>query len=427
MISFNNRNLCEFCFEELTPYNISTHHCTSCRNVEKYHSALSEGQVLHGKYIIGKVLGQGGFGITYLCYDTSTNTKVAIKEYFPAHCTHRNPGERTLRVNSEPEAFKKGLKKYREEANLLAKLRGHKGIVEVMSYFSENNTEYFVMEYLSGKDFKALKAENPNMEENYVIYLMMETLKTLTVIHSKSILHRDISPNNIFFCDSGHIKLIDFGASRIANMGASNSLSVILNPGFAPPEQYKKKGRQGPWTDIYALGSTMYFMLKGKLPEPATSRLVKDVLDLSGISTNLAYILTKMLALNIDMRYQRAEDVIRDLIALQCAETPSAGSSNNGAKAVPSAVTGYNTEAKANNAPPAEIVDSNGNKINLPDNSDGQYIYANSEKNHNTNNGNTHTSFGFTGTKNDALYNKIAFTVAGVCFAVIVIALLALL
>ena len=317
MISVDNRNYCKHCFAELSFCEDGGHVCTSHSNYEDYPCALQEGQVLAGKYIVGKVLGKGGFGITYLCFDTFLKRRVAIKEYFPDTYSHRDSGKKTVSVTNSETMYKYGADKFYNEAKLLAQFKNTKGIVEVYEFFRENNTVYFVMEMLDGCDLRTLCKSNRICDENYVVYLVLETLKSLKILHEHNVIHRDISPDNIYLCNDGNIKLIDFGAARVTAGDSSKKLSVLLKKEFAPLEQYQSNGKQGPWTDIYALGATMYYLLKRIAPEDAVSRLNCDSLNMSGITPEIAAVLNKMLALQIDSRYKNVQEVIDDLMKTQ--------------------------------------------------------------------------------------------------------------
>ena len=319
MITINGRRLCEHCFSIVSEHEARCTNCSGRSNRDKYPTALNEGEVLAGKYITGKVLGKGGFGITYLCYDITKDCKVAIKEYLPDSYSYRASGRKTVSVarREDEQQYKTGAEKFYDEAKLLSQFAGAEGIVEVKEFFRENNTVYFVMEYLKGVDLKKYLLNKGRMREDQVISIAIKVLKSLKILHSRNVLHRDISPDNIFICDTGSVKLIDFGASRISMSGSQNSLSVILKPGFAPLEQYQSNGNQGAWSDIYALGATLYYALKMKTVNDSVSRLNDERLDLSGISPNFAVILDKMLKMQINDRFQSADELIALLYSMR--------------------------------------------------------------------------------------------------------------
>ena len=322
MLNLDNKTICEFCFEEVPERTKNCPHCNGEHNIINYPTALPEGTILVGRYSVGKVLGKGGFGITYLCYDLKERKKVAIKEYLPDTLAHRNSGETIVTTydGETAEHFKNGAEKFYEEAKLVSRFNGNPNIISVYEFFYENNTTYFVMEYLSGMDMKRYWLKNnKRIPEGEVLYIAKRAVEALMIVHSTSVLHRDLSPDNIFLCDNGDVKLIDFGAARQVVADASNSLSVILKHGFAPIEQYQRKGKQGPWTDIYALGASLYLALTGKLPDDAMSRLEDPALDSAGIDPAFADVIDKMMAVKASDRYQNMFAVKNDLDAIDIA------------------------------------------------------------------------------------------------------------
>ena len=310
MLEINGKNLCEYCFSEIEENRDKCTHCSSEKNNSKYPTALPEGTILAGRYVVGRVLGKGGFGITYLCYDTRENKTVAVKEYLPDHLTHRNTGETQVSTYSgeTEEYFRTGAQKFFEEAKLVSNFNGNPNIISVYEFFYENNTTYFVMEYLDGVDLKTyIKQKGGKIPEGEALYIADKVIQALMIVHSTNILHRDISPDNIFICSDGKIKLIDFGAARQVMGEVSKSLSVVLKEGFAPIEQYQTRGKQGPWTDIYALGATLYYSLTGEVLDNAMTRMTDDSqMHLESVSPKLADIITKMLEIKKEDRYQNA-------------------------------------------------------------------------------------------------------------------------
>ncbi|MBQ4628264.1 MAG: leucine-rich repeat protein [Clostridia bacterium] len=324
MLNIDNQNLCELCFAKLPPKMKKCPYCGGEKNIIKYPTSLPEGTILVGRYSVGKVLGKGGFGITYLCYDLKEKKKVAIKEYLPDTLAHRNSGETAVTTfnGEQEEVFKDGAEKFYEEAKLVSRFNGNPNIISVYEFFYENNTTYFVMEYLSGMDLKRyLKKRNGKISEEEALYILNHASDALLIVHSTNILHRDISPDNIFLCDDGSVKLIDFGAARQVLAEASQSLSVIIKHGFAPLEQYQRKGKQGPWSDIYALGSTIYLSVSGKMLDDAMSRLEDDEVNMKDISPDLSSVLLKMIALKREDRYQSIPELKKDLLSLNIEQT----------------------------------------------------------------------------------------------------------
>lgn len=325
MITVNNRSICENCFTET---NISP--CPHCGfDIHAYRQdpiALKLGSVLNQRYMIGGVIGKGGFGITYLAYDLKLDKKLAVKEYYPVGLALRNPDTTRVSVSNEKseEPFRNGAEKFYNEAKMVARFNGNTNIVSVYDFFYENDTVYFTMGYLEGETLKSY-LQHSSITEGQALKIMQDISSALMVTHSNRILHRDISPDNIMICEDGSIKLIDFGAARQVMAEQSQSLSVILKQGFAPLEQYQKKGRQGAWTDIYALGATIYNALTGELIDDPMTRFEDDkkLMDTDhGISPDFWNILKKCLMLKIEERYQDVFELKKDLNDLDIEQEP---------------------------------------------------------------------------------------------------------
>lgn len=323
MIEINGKQLCENCFEE-----ISGDKCGSCGFTAPDsvldQSLLTAGSILSNRYVIGQVIGKGGFGTTYLAYDALVCRKIAIKEYFPYGIAQRTSESAEVSVLSEDnaQAFELGAEKFYNEAKLVSRFNGNPNIVGVYDCFYENNTAYMAMEYLSGRTLKEYMRENGALSAAQALYVAKNVVGALMVTHSASILHRDISPDNIIVCDDGSIKLIDFGAARQVVAEHSQSFSVILKPGFAPPEQYSKKGNQGAWTDVYSVGTTLYYMLTGDIPEDPSARFDNDDTfeeNKFDIAPTLWEVITKATKLKAEDRYQDAYELKKalDLIPVE--------------------------------------------------------------------------------------------------------------
>jgi hypothetical protein len=317
-MNINNKNLCPNCFA-----GASTALCASCGFQEgspsPFPTALPLGTILLGRYIIGRTLGKGGFGVTYLAYDSVEDKKVAVKEYLPDTLSHRTPGETLVSSyhGDKEESFKIGVEKFYEEAQMVSRFNGNPGLIWVHKFFNENQTAYFVMEYLEGTDLKAYLAKNGgSLSEQKLVEIIKPLVDSLIIVHSIGVLHRDISPDNIYMTNDGKVKLLDFGAARQVLGEASKSLSVILKQGFAPIEQYQTRGKQGSWTDIYALGATMYYCLTGKVPDAPMDRLEEDHLVMpENASDGLKAVMHKMLAVRAASRYQDVIELKRDMQA----------------------------------------------------------------------------------------------------------------
>ena len=320
MITIAGKNLCENCFSE-----ISSEPCSVCGFCGQEHisdpTTLASGSVLQGRYAVGRVIGKGGFGITYLAYDIKHEEKIAIKEYYPYGIALRSPETTVVSVTSEETAdvFKKGAEKFYDEARLVAAFNGNPSIVSVYDFFYENDTVYYTMEYLEGTTLKDYVDKNGVITAGQAVLVAERISSALMTAHSSNILHRDISPDNIMICNDGKIKLLDFGAARQVVANASQSLSVILKQGFAPLEQYQKKGRQGPWTDIYSLGATLYYVMTKDIPDDPMSRFEDDAEYSSNkysIYAPLWEMIRKATMLRIEDRYNNVFEFRAELSSL---------------------------------------------------------------------------------------------------------------
>ena len=282
---------------------------------------LRKGTRLIGRYTIEGVLGQGGFGITYLGIDELHEKKVAIKEFFPQGIVTRNIEYRdtvTVTFVGEKDNYEKGKERFLKEARTMAKFSKDKGIVKALDFFEINNTAYIVMEYLEGVTLKQYLAENKRIDAEDLVELLVPLIEALDEIHSQGLIHRDISPDNIMVLPDGRIKLMDFGVARDYTEFGEKSLSIVLKPGYAPPEQYQTHGIQGPWTDIYALCATMYKCITGENPPDAIERVMDDHLkkiSAFGIPVlpQIEEAIIKGMSVAANDRYQNVGDFCEDL------------------------------------------------------------------------------------------------------------------
>ena len=282
---------------------------------------LRKGTRLIGRYTIEGVLGQGGFGITYLGMDELHEKPVAIKEFFPQGIVTRNIEYQdtvTVTFVGEKDNYEKGKERFLKEARTMAKFSKDKGIVKALDFFEINNTAYIVMEYLEGVTLKQYLAENKRIDAEDLVELLVPLIEALDEIHSQGLIHRDISPDNIMVLPDGRIKLMDFGAARDYTEFGEKSLSIVLKPGYAPPEQYQTHGVQGPWTDIYALCATMYKCITGENPPDAIERVMDDHLkkiSAFGIPVlpQIEEAIIKGMSVAANDRYQNVGDFCEDL------------------------------------------------------------------------------------------------------------------
>lgn len=272
---------------------------------------LPPGTIVAGKYLLGRVLGEGGFGITYIGWDLNLQLRVAIKEYYPGGLVSRSAAfSTTLTVftGQRLEYFQNGLEKFIDEARRLGKFWGMPGIVGVKDYFQENKTAYIVMEFAQGQTLKALLKTRPEsrLPADQVFDMMRPVMDALEAVHGAGIIHRDVSPDNLMVDPSGMVRLLDFGAARNFLSAGEKSLSVMLKPGYAPEEQYRSRGQQGPWTDVYGLCATMYRAITGQVPEESLDRLEKDTLRWpSQLEIPINKVQEKALMIGLEVSYKK--------------------------------------------------------------------------------------------------------------------------
>jgi serine/threonine protein kinase len=294
--------------------------CTDCGWAEATlpdsPAQLAPRTILAEKYIFGRVLGQGGFGITYLAWDMLLSRKLAIKEYFPREICSRGRDSRTVQALSQRsrEDFQYGLAKFVEEGRNLARFRDYPGIVSLLEFFEANGTAYIVMAYVEGMTFRQyLDTQGGKISFEATLEILTPVMDALREVHRVGMLHRDISPDNIYLNEDRQVKILDFGATRYALREQSLGLTVLFKPGYAPFEQYSSGGKQGPWTDVYALGATFYRALTGNAPSEAPDRMAHDDLALPSamgikVPVKSEPALLKALAVHWENRFQRIQD-----------------------------------------------------------------------------------------------------------------------
>ena len=254
--------------------------CSNCGNSQQINIAghlLLPGTFLNNRYVVGKCLGEGGFGITYIGRDINLDRLVAIKEYYPAGYVNRsNTVSANVVLNTQGnEYFNQGCDKFLREARILAKFSDEPGIVGVIDFFKQNDTAYIIMDYLKGITLQEYIKQKGKLSADEALRIMLPIMISLEKIHKQGLIHRDISPSNIMIIND-KVKLIDFGAARNVSVDGNNSLSLMLKPGYAPEEQYRSKGLQGPWTDAYAICATIYRCITGVVPDEANNRIYCD-------------------------------------------------------------------------------------------------------------------------------------------------------
>ena len=265
---------CHYCDREIGTARV----CPYCqREIQKktLPHQLPAGTLIDGRYRVEGVLGEGGFGITYLGYNQKLGLPVAIKEYFPQGTTYRDTsGNHEVYVSSESaEAFfNHGKERFLSEAKTLVRFNAEPGIVSVMDFVEENKTAYLIMEYLDGETLQQYLKRHGKLSATETFEMLEPMMRTLEKVHAAGVIHRDISPDNIMRLKNGQLKLMDFGAAR-EFVDENRSMSIMLKKGYAPAEQYRRNGEQGPWTDVYALCATIYRCITGVTPTDSLDRM----------------------------------------------------------------------------------------------------------------------------------------------------------
>ena len=309
----------QFCYFCMTPSEADC--CPHCGKSNNQYTppphVLPPGTVLCGKYMIGAVLGEGGFGITYIARDINLDMLIAVKEYFPKGNVSRSsassldviPGGGNL-----SETFEKGKQSFLTEARVLSKFCDEPNIVNIRDFFTENNTSYIVTSFISGITLEKYVAENGLMSFSRVFELLSPIMIVLGKVHAQGLIHRDISPTNIMLKDNGTAALIDFGTARDFSQNSNATYSVMLKVGYSPEEQYRSKGEQGPWTDVYSLSASAYYLMTGKVPLDSISRLFEDTLESIPsinplVTPEQEAVIKKGMAVDHRSRYQSMEEM----------------------------------------------------------------------------------------------------------------------
>ena len=293
----------------------------------RVNGVLSPGACLaSGEYRIQQPLGQGGFGITYQGTDTRLNRAVAVKEFFPEGCWREGSTVVSAgRWNSD--TYSNAKQKFLLEGQTLGQFN-HPGIVQVFYYFEENNTAYMVMEYLRGKTLAELLTQSKGkLSEDRALEHIAKVGEALEILHQAQFLHRDIKPDNIMLADDGRVVLIDFGAARDFTSNCTTRYTTMLTPGYAPLEQYGRALKHGAFTDIYALGSTLYHLLTGEAPVSAIERAagveLKTVAEIDPrISSHISQAIALAMKMDVTERLQSVREFL-DLLHIDLARLAS--------------------------------------------------------------------------------------------------------
>lgn len=327
--SWNSGEFCPYCMGGVRPGKP----CPACGLTQSSYTPaphhLPPGTVLMDRYLIGRALGEGGFGITYIGRDLRLEVKVAIKEYFPSGLAARDAAA-SMDVHAcmgrGNPGYEQGLSRFLFEARTMARMEKQPQIVMVRDYFEANNTAYIVMEYVEGTNFIDLAARRGGRIPASELFPLIEPLFTaLSAMHKAGLIHRDISPDNLML-EQGSVRLLDFGCARESSRGTDSTMAVALKQGYAPIEQYQCMG-QGPWTDVYALSATIYFCLTGRVPPKSLDRLLSDELAAPmalgvDITPEQQRALLRGMEINPEKRCQTVDELYS---GLYCTEDASAG------------------------------------------------------------------------------------------------------
>ena len=315
-------NRCYSCFKE---YDEGYEICPYCGTIWDDNPQepiyLKPGTVLSNRYIIGEFAGSGGFGIIYKAWDTTLEVVVAVKEFYTSRLMTRAEGNKEVIISKKDEIrqeFEYRKQRFLAEARNMAKFSNHRSIPNVYEYFEENGTAYIVMELLVGQGLNDyLRQSEEKVDRDFAIHVVNEVGKALISLHEKGIIHRDVAPDNIFICSEKDIKikLLDLGAASLQD-STDASIDKILKPGYSPVEQYNDTQNIGSWTDVYALGATLYVMLTGIKPDESTNRKISDTLvpphELDdSIPENLSNAVMKAMSIEKNLRFKKVEDFLK--------------------------------------------------------------------------------------------------------------------
>lgn len=344
------RKKCANCFSDIEKRGKVCPVCGYAKGMPGEPTVLPRGKKLGGRYVLGGCIGSGGFGITYLAFDLKDGRTVAVKEYFPSMLARREKGVRVVPNGAKnARQYNIGAEKFFDEAELVRRFNGNSGVVSIYECFYENNTAYYVMEYLDGITLEKYVRKYGTLSSAQTLYIADKMTMALMVLHSGKVLHRDISPDNVMICRDSRVKLIDFGAARQLLAGGTDGLTVIMKTGFSPPEQYLNGSEADIRADIYSLGTTLYYALTGKIPENPYQRRENDAAfaeNSANADSGLWEIIRKAAAISPEERYKSAEAIRNALDALNVtAEEVCAPKEHNPLK----------SEASAQSKPPKRV------------------------------------------------------------------------
>lgn len=321
--------LCMRCFHVKGKYDV----CPMCGYVEgtppEQPHYLTPGTILGNHFLVGTAIGAGGFGITYRCFDITLGVTVAVKEFYPAGLVNRAPGQSAVGLLSgdKKEQYQSQLNRFLMEAQSIAQFGNAKDIVNVYDFFEENNTAYIIMEYIDGVLLKDYLEKQGRLDVGAALSVISPIVNAVKKIHAKGIIHRDISPDNIFISGEDSVKIFDFGAAQLNDSSAGLAAEKVIKVGYSAPEQYRDNSKQGFYTDIYSVGAILYQMLTGTRPLESTEREFKD--DLKSptelgirLEPNMDRTVMEALAVKPELRFQSIQQFEDALKSKRIAEYP---------------------------------------------------------------------------------------------------------
>lgn len=321
--------LCMRCFHVKGKYDV----CPMCGYVEgtppEQPHYLAPGTILGNHFLVGTAIGAGGFGITYRCFDITLGVTVAVKEFYPAGLVNRAPGQSAVGLLSgdKKEQYRSQLNRFLMEAQSIAQFGNAKDIVNVYDFFEENNTAYIIMEYIDGVLLKDYMEKQGRLDVSAALSVISPIVNAVKKIHAKGIIHRDISPDNIFISGEDSVKIFDFGAAQLNDSSEGQAAEKVIKVGYSAPEQYRDNSRQGFYTDIYSAGAILYQMLTGIRPVESTEREFRDDLKSPAelgiqLEPNLDRAVMEALAVKPELRFQSIQQFEDALQNKRMAEYP---------------------------------------------------------------------------------------------------------
>ena len=315
---------CFSCMEKISTFPCP--HCGYDPGAESaFPYALRPGMILNGKYVVGTVLGQGGFGITYSGWDLSLECKVAIKEYFPSAQVSRTQSSQGILQWYNTEAGRtardSGIEMFLKEARKMARVRDIPQVVRVLDLFQQNNTAYIVMDFVEGETLKNRLKKTGPLPWEAAKEIFLPAIEAMERVHKAGLIHRDLSPDNLMLTPDGSVRILDLGAAKDLNINTGASSMQVAKGGFSPMEQYIQAGGSGPWTDVYAMAATLYYTLTGVLPLPSVDRMAEDTLrwdlpQLAALPENVLTALQKAMAVSPKTRTRSMAEFAAQLTAL---------------------------------------------------------------------------------------------------------------